>query len=72
MSQAELADKVGVSRIHMGRIENGSRNPTEWILKNTARALRIRMSDLGYKFVPRALPEKRDGTNAQTDQGWPS
>lgn len=41
MSQAELASKVGISRIHINRIERNKAFPSEAVFKRISRVLGI-------------------------------
>lgn len=45
-SQEELADKVRISRTHMGHIEQGRRTPSLEVLEKIARALKVSIKDL--------------------------
>jgi transcriptional regulator with XRE-family HTH domain len=50
-SQAKLAEKVGISRVHLANIESADdaahhRTPSLALLDRIAKALRIRLSDL--------------------------
>jgi transcriptional regulator with XRE-family HTH domain len=46
LTQAALANKVGVSSIHITMIELGTRRPTLGTLERIAKALRVKMVDL--------------------------
>lgn len=46
LTQEDLADRVGVSRVYMGYIEQGRNVPSFRLLGKMARVLRVRMSDL--------------------------
>lgn len=46
MSQEELADRAGLDRSHLGRIERGERNVTLLNLMRVAEALNARASEL--------------------------
>lgn len=46
ISQEELADKIGISRTHMGHIEQGRRKPSLAILEKIAYVLHVRVKDL--------------------------
>jgi transcriptional regulator with XRE-family HTH domain len=41
-SQADLAARSGVSRIHIARIETGIREPTVGVLEKLAKALNVK------------------------------
>ena len=45
-SQADLADRSGVSRIHIARIETGQREPTLGVIEKLAKALKVRAAEL--------------------------
>ncbi len=45
-SQEELAERVNISRTHMGHIEQGARSPSLEVLEKIARALRLKVRDL--------------------------
>jgi len=49
LTQAELADKVGVTRQTIGLIENGGYNPTLHICIAIARALDKTLNDLFWE-----------------------
>lgn len=46
LSQEELADKVGVSRVYIGYIEQGRNVPALEVLSKIAKVLRVRLSDI--------------------------
>lgn len=46
LSQEKLAEKVGVSTTHMGRVERGVTNPPLSLVEKVAKALRVKSSDL--------------------------
>ena len=46
LTQEELADKVGISRVYMDYIEQGRYAPTLGLLEKIARTLRIKLSDI--------------------------
>lgn len=46
ISQEKLADKVGVHRNHMGRIERGETNPPLYTVFKIAKALKVKSSEL--------------------------
>ena len=46
LTQEELADKVGISRVYIGYIEQGRHAPSLEVLEKIAKALNIRLSDL--------------------------
>lgn len=45
-TQEELAEKLNLSRTHMGHIEQGRKSPSLEVLDKIARALRVRVKDL--------------------------
>ncbi|RJR29192.1 XRE family transcriptional regulator [Candidatus Microgenomates bacterium] len=45
-TQEELADKVGISRVYMGYIEQGRYVPTLTLLEKIARKLKVKLSDI--------------------------
>ncbi len=49
MSQAELAEKVGVRRETIGRLEKGKYNPSLKLAMDIATALKAKVDDL-FKF----------------------
>lgn len=46
ITQEELADKVGISRVYAGYIEQGRHAPSLEVLEKIAKALKVRPSDL--------------------------
>ncbi len=46
LSQEELAEKIHISRTHMGHIEQGRKSPSLKVMTKLAKALRVNMSDL--------------------------
>lgn len=46
ISQEELAEKVGIHRNHMGRIERGETNPPLYTLYKIIKTLKIKSSDV--------------------------
>lgn len=45
-TQEELAEKLNLSRTHMGHIEQGRKSPSLEVLDKIAKALRIKVKDL--------------------------
>jgi transcriptional regulator with XRE-family HTH domain len=45
-SQADLAERSGVSRIHIARIETNQREPTLGVIEKLAKALKVKPSTL--------------------------
>lgn len=45
-SQEELAEKAGISRTHMGHIEQGIKSPSLELMERLSRILRVKISDL--------------------------
>lgn len=45
-TQEELADKVGVSRVTIARIEIGNRRPSLELLERLAKALKVKVGEL--------------------------
>jgi DNA-binding XRE family transcriptional regulator len=45
-TQEELAEIVGISRTHMGHIEQGIKSPSLEVMEKIARALKVKMNDL--------------------------
>ncbi len=45
-SQEELAEKVGISRTHMGHVEQGRKVPSLKVMEKLARILKVRVSEL--------------------------
>lgn len=46
MTQEDLAEKVGVSRVYIGYVEQGRNTPSLNILEKIAKSLKVRLSDL--------------------------
>jgi DNA-binding XRE family transcriptional regulator len=46
LSQEELADMVGISRVYMGYIEQGRNNPSLPLLNRIAKKLKVKVRDL--------------------------
>lgn len=46
MTQEDLAEKVGVSRVYIGYVEQGRNTPSLEILGKIAKALKVRLSDI--------------------------
>ena len=46
MTQEDLAEKVGVSRVYIGYIEQNKNTPSLEILEKIARALKVKISEL--------------------------
>lgn len=46
LTQLELAERVGISDVYMGFIEQGRYTPSLEVLEKISRALRISLSDL--------------------------
>lgn len=46
MSQEDLADKVGVSRVYIGYVEQGRNVPTLEVLSKIAKVLKVRLSEI--------------------------
>jgi len=45
-TQEELAEKLGISRTHMGHIEQGRKAPSLKVMERLARALKVKVSEL--------------------------
>lgn len=45
-SQEELAEKIKISRTHMGHIEQGRKSPSLKVMEKLAKTLKIELSDL--------------------------
>jgi len=45
-TQEGLAEKLNISRTHMGHIEQGRKSPSLKLMEKLARALRIKVSEL--------------------------
>lgn len=46
LTQEDLAEKVGVSRVYIGYVEQGRNSPSLEILEKIAKALKVKLSDL--------------------------
>jgi len=46
MTQEDLSEKVGVSRVYIGYVEQGRNTPSLEILEKIAKALKVRLSDI--------------------------
>jgi len=46
LTQEDLAEKVGVSRVYIGYVEQGRNTPSLEILDKIAKALKVRLSDI--------------------------
>lgn len=46
MTQEDLAEKVGVSRVYIGYVEQGRNSPSLEILEKIAKSLKVKISDL--------------------------
>lgn len=46
MTQEDLAEKVGVSRVYIGYVEQGRNTPSLEILEKIAKALKVKLGDL--------------------------
>ncbi len=46
LTQEDLAEKVGVSRVYIGYVEQGRNTPSLEILEKIAKALKSRLADL--------------------------
>lgn len=46
LSQEHFADRVGVSRTHMGKIETGKANPTLEVIVRLAKGLDLSLAEL--------------------------
>lgn len=46
LTQEDLAEKVGVSRVYIGYVEQGRNTPTLEILEKIAKALKMRVGEL--------------------------
>lgn len=45
-SQEALAEKINISRTHMGHIEQGRKSPSLKVMEKLAKALKVKVSDL--------------------------
>jgi ribosome-binding protein aMBF1 (putative translation factor) len=50
LSQQELANKIGIDRANLSKLENGNANPSIQMLKRIASALNMRLK---IEFLPR-------------------
>ncbi len=46
LTQETLAEKAGISRTYLARLEAGIQDPTLTTLKNLAKALKVRVAEL--------------------------
>lgn len=46
MTQEDLAEKVGASRVYIGYVEQGRNTPSLEILEKIAKALKVKLGDL--------------------------
>jgi transcriptional regulator with XRE-family HTH domain len=46
MTQEALAEKAGISRTYLARLELGQQDPTLTTLKNLAKALKVKVGEL--------------------------
>jgi transcriptional regulator with XRE-family HTH domain len=46
LTQEDLAEKVGVSRVYIGYVEQGRNTPSLEILEKIAKALKVRLSEI--------------------------
>ncbi|MFH1827569.1 MAG: helix-turn-helix transcriptional regulator [bacterium] len=46
ISQEKLAEKINISRTHMGHIEQGRKSPSLKVLTRIAKALHVKVSEL--------------------------
>lgn len=46
LTQEDLAEKVGVSRVYIGYVEQGRNSPSLEILEKIAKSLKVKISDL--------------------------
>jgi len=45
-TQEELAEKINISRTHMGHIEQGRKTPSIKVVTKISKAVRVKISDL--------------------------
>lgn len=45
-TQEDLAEKLNISRTHMGHIEQGRKSPSLKLMEKIARALKVKVSEL--------------------------
>jgi len=48
LSQEEFAEKLKISRTHVGHVEQGRKYPSVKLLEKTAKALKVKVSELFY------------------------
>ncbi|MCX6726733.1 MAG: helix-turn-helix transcriptional regulator [Candidatus Shapirobacteria bacterium] len=46
LTQEELAEKVGVSRVYIGYVEQGRNTPSLEMLEKIAKALKVKLSEI--------------------------
>ncbi len=46
LSQEKLAEKINISRTHMGHVEQGRKSPSLKVMTKLARALKVKVSEL--------------------------
>lgn len=46
LTQEELAEKLNISRTHVGHIEQGRKNPSLKLLNKLSKVLRVKVGDL--------------------------
>ena len=46
LTQEEFAEKINISRTHMGHIEQGRKSPSLKVMEKFARTLKVKVSDL--------------------------
>lgn len=46
LTQEQFAEKLNISRTHIGHLEQGRKSPSLKLLEKIARALKVKMSDL--------------------------
>lgn len=46
LTQEEFAEKLNISRTHVGHIEQGRKSPSLKLMEKLSRALKIKVSDL--------------------------
>ncbi len=46
LTQEELAEKINISRTHMGHIEQGRKAPSLKVLNKLSKALRVKVKDI--------------------------
>lgn len=45
-TQEQLAEKINISRTHMGHIEQGRKSPSIKVMDRLSKALKVKISDL--------------------------